>query len=268
MRSLDVLLSAALGRDTNEIVLPSHCSSETISHVHYYATLTADSYVKLENLPIQLTGDYQSASSSNSSYWAFRDGRIILLPKPPAASTGYVRVFYQRRHPKLVVTTDNTAAITSATATTFTTAGTPSNWPSTTVLATVDIFSAYAPHRYYVTDLNLASYTATVGTITPQLDTTPFAEIAVSSGSIVTLAGTSDRVHLPPELRRPLTLRTASHIVRTIGDEARANSFLGEYRGMMASIQDSLMPRAKNSNQRIINQNSPLRSGRRGRRYL
>jgi len=275
IRTLDVLLSAALGSDTNEYVLPSHCSAETISHVHYYETLTATTFHKLENLPLHMRSDYQFDSGDRdvSDYWSFKDGRLQLLPSPNTSATGYLRIFYQRRHPKLLVSLNNTDTVDVIAPTTITvTNANPSNWPgvggATEYDIAVDVYSSFAPHRYYATDVIVTDDpTAVTLTYTPQINVSHTAEIPPVAAAKVALAGTSDVVHLPPELRRPLTLRTASHILRTIGDEVRANSMLGEYRGMMAIIQDGLMPRAKNANQRVINQNSPLRSGRRRRRF-
>ena len=272
IRTLDLLDSGALGRDGDEYVLPSHCTAESISHVVHYDTLTSDNPSKLPNLPLQNREDYSDGSSTGTpAYWSFKSGRLLVTPAPASTSTGYLRVFYQRRHPELVVITNNVVDVHEilTAANTVEMASTPTGWPASFPYS-IDIYSIYGPHRFYVTDLSIASESSSVFTYTAPVDEQPIADtpaIAENPTAVATLSGQSSHVHLPPEFRKPLNLRVASYLLRQIGDEARANSMLGEYRAMLQSIQNSLQPRAKNSSQRIINPNSPLRGQGYRRRY-
>lgn len=272
IRSVDILDSAAVGRDSNEYVLPSHCTAETISHVSYYGTLTSDNPLKLSNLPLQLHDDYLQDGTTDTGtpgYWSFRSGRLLISPIPSSTSSGYVRIFYQRRHPKLVVALNNVDLISDIDVSnlliTCNTA-VPTNWPTFggegEADIAADIYSVYGPHRYLVTDLVITNDASDPDlNYAAQVDISAVAEVPTTLGAYIALAGTSAHVHLPPEFRKPLNLRTASYVLRQIGDETRANSMLGEYRNIMQAIQNNLMPRAKNAPQRIINPNSPLRRG-------
>lgn len=264
----DVLASSGY-RSGAEYLVPNDSASGTVSHVHFYET-SSDQPYELEHitaaqaLDIRAPGD----NAGKPRYWYFRDGRVVVSPVPSNAdSTARVRIYFPRRHPKLVVTTSNVGTVSSVDQGTnvITLSAThPTNWP--TAPYAVDLYSAYSPHSPLLTRLVISSDSGADITYTPPTEGETDLS-AAGSATKVALAGTSDCVQLPISMRKALTARTASYILRQIGDEARANSLWGVSREELGSTQNQMQPRAKATKPRMVNRHSVLRVGSRRWRF-
>lgn len=263
-----------LGSDSSSFALPSFASAEGILHVHWYSSSTDTVPSRIHPIPLQLEDDYRyefNRSNGTPEYYMVEGGRIRLLPDPP--SGGVIHVWYQARHPELVESTDNVATLASIDtgADTVTVDSVPSNWPTPTsdVPMRVDVYSAYGPHRYFYRNLEFSGLTtATYDYTAASEDETALGEIPSATNSVrLALHGQCDFVQLPLEYRKALSQKTASYILRQVGDEAGANSMEGMSTRSLAAANNQFMPRTRGQAQRWINRRSPLRLGaRRNRR--
>lgn len=262
--------STALGADTDEFILPAYSSAEGISHVQWFSSSSATTPERLNPIGAQVWDDYKdeySSTSGSPQYYTIEAGRIRVLRAP--SSVGIIRVWYQARHPELVVTTDNVATLASIDtgADTITVDSVATNWPTPTaaVPMRVDVYSAYGPHRYYYRGLGLTGLTtATYDYTEASEDESALGDIPAATNSVrLALHGQCDFVQLPLEYRKALSQKTASYILRQIGDEAGANSMEGMATRSLAAANNQFMPRTRGDAQKWINRRTPLRSGSR-----
>ncbi len=256
----------AVGTEGDSFALPSFASAEGILHVHWFDSSTDSTPERIHPLPLQLEADYRfdySDSVSTPSYYMVEGGRIRLMPRPP--SNGVLHVWYQARHPELVETSATLASIDTG-ADTITVDSVPAGWPTPTaaVPIRVDVYSAYGPHRYFYRNLELNGLTTTTYDYTASSeDETVIGQIPAATNSVrIALHGQCDYVQLPLEYRKALSQKTASYILRQIGDEAGANSMEGMAQRSIAAANNQFMPRTRGQAQRWINRRSPMRSGR------
>lgn len=258
----DVLVSSAY-RSGAEYLVPNASASGAISHIDYYPTGDAQP-VPLRPINAAEVTDVLLGSGVDGApnYWYFRDNRIVLYPVPTSVpATARVRIWFPRAHPKLVATTDNVGTVGTVTqsANTIEVAGPPSNWPGMAPFA-LDIYDAQAPHGPLITRLRISGISGTTFTYTaPAVGETDLDE---ALGMKAAASGTCDCVQLPGSMRKALAARTASFLLRQIGDEARANSLWGVSREEIASAADMMQPRAKSGSPIVINRRSVLRSRR------
>lgn len=265
----DILVSDGF-RSGGEYLVPNAAASGNISHIEYYTQSTATPY-KLDMTTVAEWLKIRAGNSENEgspTHWFFRDGRIHVTPVPEnAQSTARMRIWFPRAHPKLVVTTNNVGTVSSVDqgANTITLAAThPSGWPAAPYA--VDLYSAYSPHYPLFTRLVVSSDSGADLTYTAPLDGETDLSGA-SSATYVALAGQSDCVQLPDVMRKGLTARAASYILRTIGDEARANSLWGVSKEELGSVRNQMHPRQKGGAPHLVNRNGVLRSTSRRRKW-
>ena len=88
--------------DSGLYTLPHFAVAETVSHV-LYVDSSGDEY-ELEPLEPSTLPDYKLAASDVGSpeYYVLEDHRIRLWPTPASSNTDTLRIYYQRRHPRLV----------------------------------------------------------------------------------------------------------------------------------------------------------------------
>ncbi len=279
----------ALGERSDTFLLPSFASAEGLLSVQWYDSATATSPIRLSPIPNQLEEDYRyqyGTTQGRPNFYFIRSGRIQLLPAPQ--SQGYVRIYYQARHPELVVTADNVIRVTGITTTSNPTVSfdgsRPANWPAFGEGSpgfSIALFSHLGPPRYYYRALVVddpATASSVRITNIDREDVTALEEAneacSWNSGAggyrdvYAALHGQSDVVMLPLEFRKAFAQKVASYILRQIGDEAGANSMEGMSNRSLAAANDMFVPRTRGQAQRWINRRSPLRSGiRRFRRW-
>lgn len=252
-------------RSGTQFLVPNAAASGTISHVDYYLNDTTRPYRLHPCTPPQAVDIEDRTGGEGPTHWYFQDGRVVLVPSTLShAVDARVRLWFPRAHPKLVLTQTgspyNVVTVTDVDtgANTIDVSQTSLTWPAAPIA--VDIYSAYSPHTPLVSRLVITDVTSGVLTYTPPTVGEDDLDAAVLSSYKVALSGQSDCVQLPDSYRKALTSRVASAILRTIGDETRANAFLGVSREELASTSNQLSPRGKAGSPAVVNRFSPLRA--------
>jgi hypothetical protein len=249
-------------RDTydRDYELPPLSVGDTIDGVDW---VQGTSSWPLTPIPIGLESTFYSRPDARGvpAMYGLLDGLIRIFPTPEAAGT--VRVTYQRRHGQLS-TTDSVAIASFAANGTSTDVTVVGAVPSSIVLnAWVDVFGRYHPHR---TKIHGAQVTNVAGLVVRvNVPSSVFTDWA-ATGDTLALYGKTPFVHLPQEMRKPLTQHIASIILEQIGDPSAMAKEARAERGQ-ARVKEQLQPRTKAQRPKAFNPNSIFRQGSRRRAW-
>jgi hypothetical protein len=217
----------------------------------------------LTPIPLQLESTFFSNPNSRGTpaQYALLAGLVRVFPTPDAA--GSLRITFQRRHPQLATADSGViqsfAANGSASDITLTATA-----PASILTGLqVDIFGAYHPHR---TKLAAGVVTNVAGAVVRVAVSTTVLTDWLVTGDTLVLRGRTPYVHLPMEMRKPLTQWIASVMLDQMGDPAWTAKEARAERGMAKTAKD-LEPRAKAQPTKAFNPNSLFRQGSRRRAW-
>jgi hypothetical protein len=202
---------------------------------------------------LQSTGTAETPAS-----YALRDGRIRVYPK---ATSGFLRITYQRRHAELVpdtaayVATVTSGAPTGSTLTLLTVGA--QTIPFISGFDYADIISPFYPHPTLYATVTVVATTSTSITIALP---SPAAFINQPSGIRVVRAGQSPYVSFPLELRAAVNEKIAANVLRIIGDLQGSQAAEQAATQELSRAMQLLTPRAKRDKPKAINPYSHLRS--------
>lgn len=221
------------------------------------------SEVMLQVVPLGLETTYSTPTGTGTPrHFALLDGTVRVYPAPN--EDGSLRIVYQRRHGQLVAGSD-TALVTNV----VDNAGAAQVTLTTTPLAFVggawvDLIGSSYPYRIKV---HGAAINSVDGGNTFTLSTTYAAFLAAGPiGDTVATYGRTPYVHLPMEMRGPLTQHIASKILHDFGDTALATSREQSAERGAQRAGDMLSPRTKATHEKAFNPRSLMRGAIRGRR--
>lgn len=260
----DVLLSSGM-RDGSEFLVPPAAAGGNISHIDYHRT--ADPAVEPQRLfPVAAAEATEviRPDQSGPGWWHFRDGRIVLVPTPTTGlPEARIRIYFPRVHPRLVLASEVVSFVSAAPGASpgtfdITVDVTP---PASWLTADrIDLYADTSPHAVLAPRMVYTVSPPFTVIVQPKLDGND--DLLFLTSGRISAAGTSDAVQLPESMRKAVTSRTASFIVRTLGDEARANAFWGVSKEEFQSVRNTLAPRQKVDKIVYINRRSVLRRGR------
>lgn len=188
----------------------------------------------------------------------FRGEHVRLLP-PPSTAGDSLRMRYYLRRPKLVAV-DAAPRITAIdTGARVITASIPSTW---TTASTVDLIRAGGLCDHLGIDLVVSAVDGGFASIT--LAAALPSDLAV--GDYVSLSDEASLVCLPEELYEALVAFTASRQLQASADP-RWQVAEGRGKEELAAVAKLFAPRNDGEGPRLINHHSPLRGGRRARRW-
>lgn len=235
--------------------LPKRASSTTIKQVLVVQTSTGYS----APVPRQPASRAWVASGRNTpTPWAYviEGAQLRLLGAPSNASQYSLRVYYQRRPSRYVLTAD-ASVVQSVTPTTIVLTAPPAWWSSGEQL---DVMSPEPEADLLMQDVAVtlvgSTFTITDATSTSQ----------VSAGDYVSQADTTPVVLLPDAFMHSLIDATAAECMRSIGDYASQASLEANVAADIEGLLSSISTRAEAQPLPIRNANAGLYQ--RGRSYL
>ena len=254
--------------------VPMHAAANAIRHVEYLPG-NGNEVRKLALEPPESSQYFQQTDGDPAVYF-LQDRHIRVLPRP---SSGTIRIWYQQRHPELVTSTDALApsaitdvALDAGDVVVTIADSVADTWPSVHVGdplygagSTATLVDVYDPVSGSYVVVAEATTIASPATVVHVGSVGVFG--SVRNTMIVAPTGYASHVLLPLELRKPLAQLTGAAILRSLGDEAGANSLQGAFERAFSRVTSQLVPRSKGVSYRWISQNSPLRSGRSRGRY-
>lgn len=211
----------------------------------------------LEVLPVGLEDMFASPSQTGEpQYFDLYGDFLRILPRP--ASTGSLRITYQRRHSELVIGSD-TAVVSSVADNGGAARVTLSSTPSAFVAgAWLDFIGSTYPHR---TKIHGAVIVTAHGSNQFTLSTSYAAFVAARLTNDTAVAyGKTPYVQLPMEMRSALNSKIAAKICSPIGDGQLYARHQTDAQDEMRRAKDAISPRTKATRQKAFNPRSVARS--------
>lgn len=259
--SLDRALASGLFtssyRSATETDIPPLAIADSIDSISFIDA-TGLNQQRLTRMELSNESDMESVDSTGSpAAYALMSGRIRLYPQPSTGGT--LRIYYQRRHPELVLDNTTNVGTTSAIAANGLTQSTLTMAPAFALPVAgneVDLIAATSPYRAILSNVTVVSNVGASLVLA-----VPFTQLAnlPTVGLRVVLSGQSPYVHFPLEFRAAVTEKVAANVQRILGDNAGAQA--SEQAAMMelSRVMQMLSPRSKRDKPRAINPYSHLR---------
>lgn len=243
--------------------LPPMAAADAVVAVLWVDPVT-NTEKRLEGIPDAMLPLFTRTTDAGIPHgYAFMDGGVTIFPRPSVAGT--LKFLYQRRHGVLTADVADYGSEVLSFATdpagcTITVAAAPVAFVAGVWL---DVIGRNYPYRIKVHGARVSNVAGDVVTIN-----TPFAEMQKVNpvDDLAILYGKTPYVHLPLEMREPLTQQVSSRVLSEIGDMP-----ISVAQDQMATagalrVRDMLSPRAKSQPQKLYNPNSIARGGHSFRR--
>lgn len=258
----------AQGREVN---LPFDAVADTIDSVVWYNAGSRTEH-RLEMIQLWDQSMYDAPDAQGINPWGYslsNDGKLRLYPRP--LSSGQVRLAYQRRLPKLVLSSDAEDVMRLVVSVSMTTNSSTITYSGADGFVAFgdlahrryDIINPVPPYRYIMPNFTASPIAANQCT-TFDYNTTNWGGYAVAATDdvLMVVSGLSPFVHLPLEFKQAVTCYVSSQLLSEIGDqqgagvmEARAEKELGRVIALMT-------PRSQTTRIKVVNPFSLLRTRR------